>query len=93
MGSVSDNTSGGAYAYRASKSALCITSRSLAIDLAKDKIKVITLHPGWVKTDMTQQTGLVDVESSVAGLTLVIDRIDQYPAGAFVAYSGEQIPF
>ena len=33
MGSVADNTSGGAYAYRASKAALNTVTQSLAIDL------------------------------------------------------------
>lgn len=93
MGSSSDNSSGGVYAYRAAKSALCIISRSMAVDLMESNIKVICLHPGWVKTDMTNQTGLVDVETSVAGLTSVIDNIDHYSPGAFVAYDGKTIPY
>ncbi len=93
MGSVSDNSSGGVYAYRAAKSALGIISRSMAVDLAGDGIQVIALHPGWVQTDMTNQTGLIDVPTSVAGLATVIDRIEQYPPGAFVAYDGQQVPY
>lgn len=93
MGSVEDNTSGGAYAYRAAKSALCNISKSMAIDLQNDNINVITLHPGWVQTDMTGQTGLIDVETSVAGLAAVIDNIQQYPPGAFIAYDGATIPY
>jgi len=93
MGSISDNSSGGAYAYRASKSALCNISKSMALDLEKDEIQVLCLHPGWVKTDMTGQTGLIDVETSVAGLTEVIERAREYPPGAFVAYDGVTIPY
>lgn len=93
MGSVSDNSSGGVYAYRAAKSALGIISKSMAVDLADDQIRVITLHPGWVETDMTNHTGLVDVATSVAGLTSVIDNIDHYTPGAFVAFDGNVIPF
>lgn len=93
MGSVEDNTSGGAYAYRAAKSALCNISKSMAMDLQIDNINVITLHPGWVQTDMTRQTGLIDVETSVAGLAAVIDNIRQYPPGAFVAYDGATVPY
>ncbi len=93
MGSVADNSSGGVYAYRASKGALCSISKSMAVDLQEVGIRVITLHPGWVKTDMTDQTGLIDVETSVAGLTTVIDNIDQYPLGAFVAYDGSTVPY
>ncbi len=92
MGSVSDNSSGGVYAYRASKSALCNVTRSMALDLMDDGIKAICLHPGWVKTDMTGHTGLIDVESSIAGLTSVIEQADEYVPGAFVAYDGVIIP-
>ncbi len=93
MGSASDNSSGGVYAYRAAKSALCIISRSMAVDLNSDNIKVICLHPGWVKTDMTNQTGLIDVDTSIAGLTSVIDNINDYSPGAFVAFDGTVIPY
>jgi NAD(P)-dependent dehydrogenase (short-subunit alcohol dehydrogenase family) len=93
MGSVSDNNSGGNYAYRASKSALCIVSKSMAIDLQKYAIDVLCLHPGWVQTDMTGHTGLIDIDTSVAGLSSVIDRAEAFPPGAFVAYDGAIIPY
>jgi len=93
MGSSEDNTSGGCYAYRAAKCALVIVSKSMAVDLGPAGVKVITLHPGWVRTDMTQHSGLIDVSESVAGLTDVISRIDDYPIGAFVAFDGQQIPY
>ena len=93
MGSSADNTSGGSYAYRAAKCALVVVSKSMAIDLGPSGVKVITLHPGWVRTDMTEHSGLIDVSESVAGLTDVIRCIDDYPAGAFVAFDGQQIPY
>jgi len=93
MGSSADNSSGGTYAYRAAKAALIIVSKSLAVDLADDGVRVITLHPGWVRTDMTHQTGLVDIEESVAGMTQVIAHIADYPLGAFVAYDGQVVPY
>ena len=93
MGSSSDNSSGSCYAYRAAKAALIITSKSMAIDLAEYSIKVITLHPGWVQTDMTNHTGEIDIATSVNGMCHVIDSIDNYPIGAFVAYDGVVIPY
>ncbi|MCF6217891.1 MAG: SDR family oxidoreductase [Gammaproteobacteria bacterium] len=93
MGSSDDNGSGSGYAYRASKAALIITSKSLAIDLLDKGIRVITLHPGWVKTDMTNHNGEITVQISVEGMGKVIQHIDQYPIGAFVAYDGEQVPY
>ncbi len=93
MGSSADNSSGSCYAYRASKAALVITSKSLAIDLCDKGIQVITLHPGWVKTDMTNHNGEITVQISVEGMGKVIQRVDQYPIGAFVAYDGEEVPY
>ena len=93
MGSSADNSSGSCYAYRAAKAALIISSKSMAIDLLDEGVKVITLHPGWVQTDMTQQSGEITVSTSVNGMLRVIENIDHYPIGAFVAYDGEAIPY
>ncbi len=93
MGSSSDNGSGGCYAYRAAKAALVIVSKSMAIDLAPKEIGVITLHPGWVRTDMTNNSGLISVEESVAGMTKVIASYSDYELGQFVAFDGKVIPF
>lgn len=93
MGSSADNTSGGCYAYRAAKAALCIVSKSMAVDLEPESVQVITLHPGWVQTDMTGQTGEIDTRTSVQGMCSVIEHIDQYPPGSFVAWDGEIVPF
>ena len=46
MGSMEDNTSGGSYAYRASKAALNAVTKSLALDLEDKGITVALLHPG-----------------------------------------------
>jgi NAD(P)-dependent dehydrogenase (short-subunit alcohol dehydrogenase family) len=93
MGSSADNTSGGAYAYRASKAALVIISKSMAMDLEPQGIRVITLHPGWVRTDMGGKNGLIDTDESIAGMASVIDDIDSYEPGAFVAFDGAVVPY
>jgi NAD(P)-dependent dehydrogenase (short-subunit alcohol dehydrogenase family) len=93
MGSSGDNASGGSYAYRSGKAALVILSKSMAVDLAPRGVRVITLHPGWVRTDMTDHSGLIDVEESVRGMAAVIEQIDTYPAGAFVAFDGKEVPY
>ena len=93
MGSVADNSSGGCYAYRAAKAALVMVSRSMAMDLGPRGVRVITLHPGWVRTDMTDGTGLIDVEESVAGMTRVIEHAAAYEPGAFVAFDGQLVPY
>lgn len=74
MGSISDNTSGRSYAYRASKAALNCVMRSFAIDVQEFGIKVMLLHPGWVKTDMGGPNALVDIQSSVRGMLKQVDE-------------------
>jgi len=93
MGSSEDNSSGGTYAYRAAKAGLVIVSKSMAVDLADHGVHVITLHPGWVMTDMTGQTGLIDVHTSVNGMADVISRAHNYSAGLFIAYDGNIVPY
>jgi len=93
MGSIEENSSGGCYAYRASKAALVTVSKSMAIDLAPYGVRVLTLHPGWVRTDMTSHNGLISVEESVSGMAGVVENIDRYSPGTFVNFNGGIIPY
>eukprot|EP00879_Flechtneria_rotunda_P000620 GHRR01000733.1.p1 GENE.GHRR01000733.1~~GHRR01000733.1.p1 ORF type:complete len:275 (+),score=70.05 GHRR01000733.1:3258-4082(+) len=92
VGSVDDNRGGGGYAYRASKSALNIVNKSLSIDLAGDGVTAVLLHPGYVKTRMTDQQGLIDAQTSVAGLLSVLES-DKPLNGQWYDYKGEAIPW
>uniref|UniRef100_A0A3B3RH53 Zgc:110339 n=1 Tax=Paramormyrops kingsleyae TaxID=1676925 RepID=A0A3B3RH53_9TELE len=40
------------YGYRASKAALNMVTRCLAVDLESEGILCVAVHPGWVRTDM-----------------------------------------
>lgn len=91
MGSISDNSSGGAYAYRASKTALNMVMRSVAIDIAAQNIKTIVLHPGWVQTDMGGSNALIDATTSVKGMRQVIASKPQVGALSFYAYDGKML--
>lgn len=93
MGSMTDNSSGGAYLYRSSKAAVNSVVKSLAVDLFEDKISVIALHPGWVRTEMGGPNGLIDVDESVTGLKQVLDRVDITQTGMFFDYKGQEIPW
>ncbi|KAF4043399.1 short chain dehydrogenase [Phytophthora infestans] len=74
IGSISDNSSGGAYAHRASKGALNVFTKSLAIDLEPQKIGCLLLHPGNVNTAYNNFNGAVEPEESVEGMARLIDR-------------------
>ncbi|MCB9958343.1 MAG: SDR family oxidoreductase [Rhodospirillaceae bacterium] len=91
MGSIADNTSGGAYAYRASKAALNAAVRSLAIDLEDRGVTVTLLHPGWVRTDMGGHGAPIGVEESVSGMRQVISRVGTSHSGQFWNYDGSAL--
>lgn len=93
MGSIADNSSGGEYIYRSSKTALNMVVKSLAIDLQSLGLIVAALHPGWVRTDMGGLQGLIDCQTSVTGLRQVIANLNHTHNGAFIAYDGQSIPW
>lgn len=91
MGSIDDNTSGESYSYRASKCAVNMVMKSLSIDLKPYGISVVTLHPGWVQTDMGGSNALISATTSVAGLRSVIEHLSIADTGKFMAYDGKEI--
>jgi len=93
MGSIDDNTGGGSYVYRSSKSALNAVVKSLAVDLAADGFTSAVLHPGWVRTDMGGPNALIDTATSVAGMMRLIDSLGTEQSGSFFNYDGSVIPW
>ncbi|MEM9408818.1 MAG: SDR family oxidoreductase [Acidobacteriota bacterium] len=93
VGSLDDNTRGGLYAYRSSKSAVNQVTKSLALDLEHQGIKAVALHPGWVRTDMGGPHALIDAPESVTGMRRVIASLSAEQSGAFLNYDGTTIPW
>ncbi len=93
MGSIDDNGSGEGYIYRSSKTAVNMVMKSLSIDLKPYGISFVTLHPGWVQTDMGGPNGLINAQTSVAGLRQVIEHLNLGNTGQFIAYDGKHIPW
>jgi NAD(P)-dependent dehydrogenase (short-subunit alcohol dehydrogenase family) len=76
------------YAYRCSKAALNMVCAQLAQDLRVDGIAVLSLHPGWVKTDMGGDQADLTVEDSARGLRTVIDSATPGDSGSFQTFDG-----
>ena len=93
MGSIADNTSGGMYGYRMSKAALNAGGKSLAEDLKDQGVTVLLLHPGYVKTDMTNHSGLIETEESVQGLRKIMTDKSLGDTGTFWHTNGEELPW
>ena len=91
MGSIEDNTGGGAYAYRASKAALNMINRSLSVD--HEWLTSVVIHPGWVQTDMGGHQAPTSVEESATGIWSVTGRLKKGDSGEFFDFRGETIPW
>lgn len=91
MGSIADNTSGGYYAYRASKAALNAIGKSLSIDLKPKGVITLIFHPGWVKTDMGGPGGNLTVNECVEAQLDLIARANPAMNGRFFHVSGEDL--
>lgn len=93
MGSIAENTWGDAYAYRASKAAVNMLMKSLAIDVKEHGIRTLLLHPGWVKTDMGGKDAQITTQESVSGMRNVIANLKATETGVFYGYDGRIIPW
>ena len=91
LGSIGDNTSGGMYVYRSSKTGLNQVVKSLSVDLKPKGITVVSLHPGWVKTDMGGPNAPVSIDKSIEGMIKVIERTDINDTGRFLNYDGTEL--
>jgi short-subunit dehydrogenase len=91
MGSIDDNTSGGSYIYRSSKTALNSMMQSLRHDLKSQGIATLTLHPGWVRTDMGGMGGWIDTFESVQGMIKQINNLTINDSGKYLDYAGKSI--
>lgn len=93
MGSIGLNQDGGSYIYRSSKAALNCIARTLAVDLYSQKIMVVAIHPGWVKTAMGGPQAALTAQESVTGIRNVIAHLTPKQSGSFLAYDGEVLPW
>lgn len=93
MGSIADNSSGGSYGYRASKTALNMVNKSMALELQDEKITCIAFHPGWVQTDMGGPNAMITVDESVQAMMETISKLTLDDTGAFLERTGEPIPW
>lgn len=80
-------------AYRASKAAVNKVMQGLATDLREDGITVISMHPGWVRTDMGGSSADLAVEESAAGILKVATGLTPAQSGSFINYDGTDIPW
>lgn len=92
LGSITES-SGMTLPYGTSKAALNMLAKGLASSLAGRGIKVVTLSPGWVRTDMGGEGAALAPETSVNGLRKVVNNLKAADSGKFFSYDGSPIPW
>ena len=104
FGSISDNGSGGVYAYRVSKAGVNMLTKNLSCDLKKKDIAAVAINPGMVKTEFgpglaaLTHMGALDVDVSCKGVLKVIDALTMETTGTYwsacsKANNGEPAPY
>lgn len=102
VGSIEDNRLGGWHAYRASKAALNMLVRTLAIELRQrhPQAVCVALHPGTVDTPLSKpfqaavdRQRLLAPAQSARALLDVIDRLSPADSGRLWTWEGRPLPF
>ncbi len=102
IGSIGDNKLGGWYGYRASKAALNMFIRTIAIEYRRKSPKtiVVSLHPGTTNTQLSLPFQknvlpgkLFSVEFTVTQLINVIAHLKDVDSGCFFSWDGSRLPW
>lgn len=98
VGSIGDNSSGGAYAYRASKAAVNSVGKSMAVDLKERGVVVALLHPGFVRTNLAgpgvePHPESVEPEEAAGKLWRVMSGVGMEESGKFWHREGYELPW
>lgn len=83
----------GSIPYSISKASLNMLTRHQAMEYKKDGVTVISISPGWVRTDMGGHTAPLSVEESVSSMLKVVDDLSLTMTGQFLDVDGTPLPF
>jgi len=100
VSSIGDNSLGGWYSYRASKTALNQLTKNMAIEFSRKRhpVSFILLHPGTVNTGLSApfqrnvpEGKLFTVERAATQLLEIVGAKGQEHSGMFFAWDGQEI--
>ena len=91
LGSIADNDYGSWETYRMSKAALNMGARSF-FHRHSDHA-VLSIAPGWVRTDMGGPSATFDVETSCRNVANAIEKHGKKAGHRYVNYDGTELPW
>jgi len=93
MGSISMYSGTHSISYTVSKTALNMITKVMASQLSKYGIIVVSIHPGWVRTDMGGSAAPVMPEESARGIVNIAEKLTMKDNGKFLEYTGKELPW
>jgi NAD(P)-dependent dehydrogenase (short-subunit alcohol dehydrogenase family) len=100
VGSIGDNGLGGWWSYRMSKAALNMATKNMAIELRRQKVVAVALHPGTTATALSEPfqrnvrpEKLFSPSFTANALLDVLQNLGLDDSGGFFAYDGSRIEF
>jgi len=93
LGSIGRTDNPNFYAYGASKAALNKVTRTESFALKADGVTVVTLDPGWVKTDMGGPNAQLEPRVSASAIAATLLKLDLSWTGKFLYNDGTEIPW
>ena len=91
LGSIARTDSLYSPSYAISKAALNMATRLLSIALGERGIIVVSISPGWVKTDMGGSGATLEADASIGSMLRVIEHLGPSDNGRFLSQTGETI--
>lgn len=88
LASIATNNGGSSYPYRGSKTALNQLTMCLANELRPENFCCVSVHPGWVRTDMGGPKAPMLPPDSARHLIALADRLTPADSGKFLNYDG-----
>lgn len=90
-GSITLRSHGCDYSYPASKAALNMLTRCLAGDLRGDGVIVVSVHPGWIQTDMGGNAAPLTLDDTVPAMMRLFAGLTVAQSGSFLNWDGRSV--
>ncbi|KAL0084926.1 4-dihydrotrisporin dehydrogenase [Phycomyces blakesleeanus] len=79
--------------YRISKAAENMLTKLFANHLKDESFVVVSIHPGWVQTDMGGSDATLTTPQSIGGILNQVEKLTTKDNGTFIDFQGASLPW